>query len=70
VECDFFTERQAADTIRPIVDALKYCHSMGIAHRDLKVLTYFYLEARKFTLRHKRNRISNKDFRFRVSSVH
>lgn len=37
VEKDHFSEREAADTIRPIVDAIRYCHLMGIAHRDLKV---------------------------------
>ena len=37
VEKDHYSEKEAADTVRPIVDALKYCHDMGIAHRDLKV---------------------------------
>lgn len=35
-EC--YSEKEAADTVRPIVDSIKYCHSMGIAHRDLKVI--------------------------------
>jgi calcium/calmodulin-dependent protein kinase I len=47
VEKDHYNEKEAADTIRPVVDALTYCHSMGIAHRDLKVV----ILARKFTLR-------------------
>lgn len=28
---------EAAETIKPIVDAIRYCHGMGIMHRDLKV---------------------------------
>eukprot|EP00330_Aristerostoma_sp_ATCC50986_P001506 CAMPEP_0114600134 /NCGR_PEP_ID=MMETSP0125-20121206/22687_1 /TAXON_ID=485358 ORGANISM="Aristerostoma sp., Strain ATCC 50986" /NCGR_SAMPLE_ID=MMETSP0125 /ASSEMBLY_ACC=CAM_ASM_000245 /LENGTH=104 /DNA_ID=CAMNT_0001807927 /DNA_START=323 /DNA_END=634 /DNA_ORIENTATION=- len=35
-EKESYSEKDAADTIRPVVDALRYCHSMGIAHRDLK----------------------------------
>jgi calcium/calmodulin-dependent protein kinase I len=37
VEKEHYSEKEAADTIRPIVDAIRYCHTMGIAHRDLKV---------------------------------
>lgn len=32
-----FSEKEAADTIRPIIDAINYCHSLGIIHRDIKV---------------------------------
>lgn len=40
---------EAAETIKPIVDAIRYCHNMGIIHRDLKVifnafLTNIYLQ--------------------------
>ena len=38
VEKEFFSEKLASDTIRPIIDAIRYCHAMGIAHRDLKYL--------------------------------
>lgn len=37
VEKDHYSEKEAANTIRPLIDALKYCHDMGFAHRDLKV---------------------------------
>jgi calcium/calmodulin-dependent protein kinase I len=45
VEKDHYSEREAADTIKPIVDALKYCHSMGIVHRDLKPENLLYATA-------------------------
>ena len=37
VEKDHYSEKEAADTIRQLVDGLRYCHKMGIVHRDLKV---------------------------------
>ena len=36
VEKENYSEKEASDTIRPIVDALRYCHEQGIIHRDLK----------------------------------
>ena len=37
VEKEFYSEKEACDVIKPIADAINYCHKMGIAHRDLKV---------------------------------
>jgi calcium/calmodulin-dependent protein kinase I len=42
VEREHYSEKEAADTIRPIVDAIRYCHAMGIAHRDLKPENLLY----------------------------
>lgn len=42
VEKEHYSEKEASDTIRPIVDAIRYYHGLGIIHRDLKVsLTLF-----------------------------
>jgi len=43
VEKEHYSEKEAADTIRPIVDAIRYCHSLGIIHRDLKPENLLYL---------------------------
>jgi len=42
VDKDHFSEKEAAATLRPIIDALAYCHSMGIVHRDLKPENLLY----------------------------
>eukprot|EP00831_Metopus_contortus_P024172 TRINITY_DN2112_c0_g2_i2.p1 TRINITY_DN2112_c0_g2~~TRINITY_DN2112_c0_g2_i2.p1 ORF type:complete len:274 (-),score=43.92 TRINITY_DN2112_c0_g2_i2:155-976(-) len=42
VEKEQYSEKEAADTIRPIVDAIKYCHTLGIVHRDLKPENLLY----------------------------
>jgi len=42
VEKEHYSEKEAADTIRPIVDAIRYFHSMGILHRDLKPENLLY----------------------------
>ena len=32
VEKESYTEREAAETIKPIVDAIRYCHELGVVH--------------------------------------
>ena len=31
-----FTEKEALEIIKPIFDAIIYCHQLGIIHRDIK----------------------------------
>lgn len=42
IEKEHYSEKEAADTLRPLVDAIRYCHSMGVAHRDLKPENLLY----------------------------
>ncbi|NDW60331.1 protein kinase, partial [Yangia sp. PrR004] len=42
VEKETYNEKEAAEVIRPIVDAIRYCHSMGVVHRDLKPENILY----------------------------
>lgn len=42
VEKESYSEKEAAETIRPLVDALRYCHELGIIHRDLKPENILY----------------------------
>lgn len=41
MEKEYYSEKEASDTIRPIIDAIKYCHSLNIIHRDIKVRIYY-----------------------------
>jgi serine/threonine protein kinase len=43
IEKEFYSEKEAAETIRPIIDAIKYCHSLNIIHRDIKVIIKDFL---------------------------
>lgn len=36
LEKESYSEKEASDAIRPVIDCIKYCHSMGIVHRDLR----------------------------------
>jgi serine/threonine protein kinase len=40
MEKEFYSEKEASETIRPIIDAIKYCHSLNIIHRDIKVTPF------------------------------
>mmetsp|Transcript_12525 Transcript_12525/g.21091 ORF Transcript_12525/g.21091 Transcript_12525/m.21091 type:complete len:316 (-) Transcript_12525:53-1000(-) len=42
VEKESYSEKEAAETIRPIVDAIRYCHEQNIIHRDLKPENLLY----------------------------
>ena len=42
VEVEHYTEKQAVEAFRPLVDAIRYCHSLGIVHRDLKPENLLY----------------------------
>ena len=42
LEKEQYTEKEAADTIRPIIDAINYCHSLNIIHRDIKPENLLY----------------------------
>lgn len=34
---EVYTEKDASDIIREVVECLAYCHSLGLAHGNLKV---------------------------------
>ncbi len=36
LEKGVFTEKEAGDTVCPIIDAINYCSSLNIIHRDIK----------------------------------
>ena len=42
VDRKVFTEKDAADIIRPVIDAVRYCHDLDVAHRDLKLENILY----------------------------
>jgi calcium/calmodulin-dependent protein kinase I len=42
VEKEAYSEKEAAVTIKPVVDAIRYCHDAGIVHRDLKPENILY----------------------------
>jgi len=43
-EKESYSEKEAANTLKPVVDALKFIHSQGIAHRDIKPENLLYLD--------------------------
>ena len=42
VEKESYSEKEAAETIRPLVDSIRYCQENGIIHRDLKPENVLY----------------------------
>ena len=44
-----YTEKDAADLIRQVLEAVDYMHEQGVVHRDLKVL-YFHCLSRLLLL--------------------
>ena len=36
LEKEFFSEAEARDATKAIVDAILYCHGLGVVHRDIK----------------------------------
>ncbi len=42
IDKDHFSEQEAADVLKTLVDAINYCHSKGIIHRDLKPENILY----------------------------
>lgn len=37
-----YTEKDASNVIRQVLEAVAYLHSLNIVHRNLKVCNYFY----------------------------
>lgn len=42
VEKEFYSENEAAETIKSIVEALRFSHSKGVLHHDLKPENFYY----------------------------
>jgi calcium/calmodulin-dependent protein kinase I len=42
IEKSKYSEVQAAETVKPLVDAIRYCHESDIIHRDLKPENLLY----------------------------
>lgn len=58
VEKEHYSEREAANTLRPVFDAVRYCSNLKIAHRDLKV-SINIIAARKLIIIFKRSKQCN-----------
>lgn len=39
---EHYSEKEAAEAVRPIIDAINYCHSSSIIHRDIKPENLLY----------------------------
>ena len=42
IEQEFFSEQYAAFVFKQILEAIRYCHKMGVCHRDLKPENFIF----------------------------
>ncbi len=42
VERETYTEADACEVLIPVIDAIRFCHKLGIAHRDIKPENLLY----------------------------
>ncbi len=42
IEQEFFSEMYAAFVFKQILEAISYCHKMGVCHRDLKPENFIF----------------------------
>jgi serine/threonine protein kinase len=38
----YMCEEKVAQLLMPVIDAVNFCHEIGITHRDLKVILFFF----------------------------
>lgn len=50
VEKGSYTEKDASDLIRQVLEAVDYMHEQGVVHRDLKVNLFTFITIIFFTI--------------------